>query len=45
MPKWITNFVDAVVWVFFESKDTSLEMSLDVAQEDVKQDKNKGDRV
>ena len=45
MPKWITNFVDAVVWVFFESKDKSLEKCLDVAQEDVKQDKNKGDRV
>ena len=41
MPKWITNFVDAVMWVFFKSKDTSLEMSLDVAQEDAKQDKNK----
>ena len=45
MPKWITNFVDAVMWAFFESKDKSLEMSLDVAWEDVKQDKNKGDRV
>lgn len=36
------NFVDVVMWVFFKSKDKSLEMSLDVAQEDIKQDKNKG---
>ena len=41
MPKWITNFVDAVMWVFYESKNKSLEMCSDVAQEDVKQDKNK----
>ena len=41
MLKWITNFVDAVMWVFFKSKDTSLEKCLDVAQEDVKQDKDK----
>ena len=45
MPKWITNFVDAVMWVFYESKNKSLEMCSDVAQEDIKQVKNKGDRV
>ena len=44
MLKWITNFVDAVMWVFYASKDKSLEKCSDVAQEDVKQGKDKEGR-
>jgi len=35
----------AIFWVFYCSKDKSLGMCSNGAQEDIKQDKNKRDRV
>lgn len=41
MLKWITNLVDTILWVFYESKDKSLDLSQNGVAKDTDKDKNK----
>lgn len=41
MLKWITNLVDTILWVFYKSKDKSLDLSQNGAAKDADKDKNK----
>ena len=41
MLKWIQNLINAVLWVFYDSKDKSLDLSQNRVAKDADKDKNK----
>lgn len=45
MWKWVQNLVDTILWVFYKSKDKSLDLSHKGVSKDTDKDKTKGDRV